>query len=209
MAGEHNLAETTMHKLVGTAFLLTLAACTSAPVRQSAPAESAPPAHAKKAIRTEKLEPYSCGTIERLHTYSGIFLASQPAAQDLHDAKAGGVKTIVSFRLADEDVGYDEPALAKELGFEYVNLGFKTPESLTDDVIDRARALFRDEAKRPILAHCHSGNRVGAIWLAHRVLDGGLGWAAALDEAKEVGLKAPAFEQRAAEYVKSHGGRAG
>jgi hypothetical protein len=49
--------------------------------------------------------------------------------------------------------------------------------------------------------HCHSGNRVGAIWLAWRVLDGGLAWDKALDEAHEVGLKTPAFETRVKDYV--------
>jgi hypothetical protein len=38
--------------------------------------------------------------------------------------------------------------------------------------------------------------------LAHRVLDGGLTYEAALAEAKQVGLKLPALEEKAKDYVR-------
>lgn len=179
-----------------------LSACTSSPSKETAP-PTAPAVH-KTAVRTEALEPYSCGTIERLHTLGGVFLASQPSAEDFQHAKEGGVKTVIDFRMPGELKEFDEPAVVKGLGLEYVNLGFNSPQTLNDEIFDQARKLLREEPKKPILAHCHSGNRVGAIWLAHRVLDGGLSWDAALQEAKDVGLKAPAFEQRAKDYVESH-----
>ena len=51
-----------------------------------------------------------------------------------------------------------------------------------------------------MILHCSSANRVGAVWLAHRVLDGGLKYNEALSEAKTVGLKLPAYEERVKEY---------
>lgn len=171
---------------------------------QAKPAQAAPaPAH-NASIKAETLEPYSCGTIERLHTFQGLFLASQPSADDLRHAKEGGIKTVMSLRPASELKEFDEPALVHELGMEFVNIGFAGPDTLTDEVIDQARAVLNDPAKRPMMVHCHSGNRVGAIWLAHRVLDGGLTWDAALAEAKEVGLKTPTLEARVQKYVDSH-----
>jgi uncharacterized protein (TIGR01244 family) len=158
-------------------------------------------AAATKAAPSEKLEPYSCGTVERLHTWNGIFAGSQPAAQDLQHAKDNGIKTIVSLRPKTEDAGFDEAALTAKLGLDYHNIPFGSPAELTDAVFDQCRALLRDESKRPLFIHCHSGNRVGAIWIAFRMLDGGLDWDAALAEAKEVGLKTPALEQRAKQYV--------
>lgn len=59
---------------------------------------------------------------------------------------------------------------------------------LTDAVFDETRAWLTDDGKKPLLLHCHSANRVGAIWLAHRVLDDGLMLAAAEREATLVGL---------------------
>ncbi len=49
--------------------------------------------------------------------------------------------------------------------------------------------------------HCRSANRVGAIRLAHRALDHGLSYDQALDEAKTVGLKLPAFVEKAKDYL--------
>ena len=189
-------------------FALALLGCASnekAPAPRAAAPESAvvtPPALPfEAAARTEQLEPYSCGTVERLHAWNGIFAGSQPNAQDLRHAGENGVKTVINLRPKGEDPGFDEAALAGELGLEYHNIPFATPAELTDEAFEQARALLRDESKRPVFLHCHSGNRVGAIWVAFRVIDGGLPWDAALDEAKEVGLKSPVLEQRAREYV--------
>ena len=148
-----------------------------------------------------KLEPYACGTVERLHTWNGIFAGSQPAEQDLHHAKENGIKTVLNLRPKSENAGFDEAKVAADLGLDYQNIPFASPAELTDAVFEQARTLLRDESKRPMFVHCHSGNRVGAIWVAFRVLDGGLDWDAALAEAKEVGLKSPTLEQRAKEYV--------
>jgi len=159
------------------------------------------PAAKEPAKPTEALEKYSCGTVERLHTWNGIFAGSQPAADDLRHAQANGIKTILNLRPKSEDPGFDESALVAELGMEYHLLPFATPAELSDDIFEKARAILRDESKRPLFFHCKSGNRVGAIWLAFRVLDGGSTIDAALEEAKQVGLKTPALEQRAREYI--------
>ena len=53
-----------------------------------------------------------------------------------------------------------------------------------------------------MLLHCASSNRVGAVWLAYRALDGGLSIEEAKAEAKIVGLKSPALEAKAIDYVK-------
>ena len=152
-------------------------------------------------VQPEALEPYSCGTVERLHTWNGIFAGSQPAADDLRHARENGIKTVINLRPSSEDAGFDEAVLVAELGMEYHNVPFAAPDELTDAVFEQARALLRDETKRPVFLHCHSGNRVGAVWLAFRALDGGLAFEDALEEAKQVGLKSAPLEQRAREYV--------
>ncbi len=158
-----------------------------------------------KAITTDKLEPYECGTVTRLHTLGGVFLASQPQADDFRQAKQGGIKTVINLRLPDEMTEFDEPALMKELGLAYYNVGFNGPDMLTDSVFDQVRSLLNTPNLMPILLHCSSANRVGAIWLAHRVLDGGRSYDDALAEAKTVGLKSPAYEEKAKAYIGRHG----
>ncbi len=155
------------------------------------------------AITTEKLEPYECGTITRLNTYQGVFLASRPAASDLEQAKKGGVKTVVNMMHADEQAGFDEGAFVRGLGLAYENPAWNGDAELTDAMIERNLDLLRN-AERPMLVHCSSANRVGAIWYAYRALDGGLSDADALAEAKVVGLKSPNYEQIVRDYIARH-----
>jgi uncharacterized protein (TIGR01244 family) len=179
--------------------ILLLALLTTACSRA---ADSSVEASEHVAVTTEKLEPYACGEIARLHTLGGVFLASQPAADDLRQAEKGGVRTVINLRRADERVGFDEGKLVKSLGLEYVHYPFNGADEMTDDVIDHLRELL-DTVERPILLHCGSANRVGAVWLPYRVLDGGLTYEAALTEAKTVGLMSPAYEERARDYIAS------
>jgi uncharacterized protein (TIGR01244 family) len=173
----------------------------SAPPQAAVPAAVAvAPAAAHTAITTETLEPYECGSITRLHTLGGVFLASQPGPDDFAQARRGGVKTVINLRHESEIKDFDEARVVSELGLKYVNLPWDGPEELTDEVFDEARDLL-NSAERPILLHCASANRVGAVWLPWRVLDGKLSWEAALAEAKTVGLKSPDYEAKAKEYI--------
>lgn len=175
-------------------------------IRSTAPASvptAAPAEH--KAITTDKLEPYECGTITRLHTLGGVFLASQPKAEDFAQAKKGGVKTVINLRHASEIKDFNEQKVVEDEGLAYINLPWDGPAELTDEVFDKAREHLRT-AERPILLHCSSANRVGAVWLPHRVLDGGLSWDDALAEAKIVGLKSADYEAKAKDYIKRRGG---
>ena len=66
-----------------------------------------PEAREHRAITTERLEPYECGNITRLHTYGGVFLASQPQPEDFEQAKKGGVRTVINLRHENEIEGFD------------------------------------------------------------------------------------------------------
>ncbi len=148
-----------------------------------------------------KLEPFHFGDILRLHTFAGIFLSSQPKPDDFRQAQKAGIKTIVSLRLPGEVADFDEPALITELGMTYYNVGFDDFATLDEEVLDRARALLNRHNEKPILIHSASANRVGAIWLAYRAIDHHVPYDQALAEAKEVGLRSPAYEQVVRRYV--------
>ena len=168
------------------ALLTSLVACSTPPPK--------PPA---------RVEPAQLGAIKPIHKHGLVYLAGQPSAADLEAAKAQGVKTVLNLRKKDEPVAFDEAATVAGLGIEYLSLPFGTPEELTDGVFTQARGVLSNSAKRPLLLHCASANRVGAVWLAHRVLDQQVPYADALAEAKEVGLKSAPYEQRALEYIQS------
>lgn len=168
--------------------------------------EPAPVAAEPQVAVTVALEPATLGAIENLHTQGGVFLASQPSAEDFRAAQQAGMRTVLDLRKPGEVTDFDEPTVVRELGLAYHNIGFKAPEELTDAVFDGALAVLRDSQARPVLMHCSSANRVGAIWIAYRVLDDGLSWEAALEEARTVGLRTDAFEARARAYVDAQRG---
>lgn len=162
--------------------------------------EAKPTAEKHTAITTEALEPYTCGTVQRLHTIQGLFLASQPQAADFEQAKAGGVKTVVDLRKPSEDRGFDERSVVATLGLGYVAIPWNGADELTDAVFDQARAMFRD-VQRPALIHCSSGNRIGPLWIAWRTLDQGTDLEAAVAEARTIGMKTADYEAKARDYV--------
>jgi len=164
--------------------------------QKSGRSHKAPPA-------TETLEPYQCGSVQRLHTYKGIFLASQPAPEDFDQAKRGGIKTVINLRHPAEQKDFDERQRVTVLGLAYHNPAWDGPDELTDAKIDEVRNLLRT-SERPILLHCSSANRVGAIWIAYRTLDDGATLEAAVAEAKTIGIKSPDYERIAKDYVVRH-----
>lgn len=179
---------------------LLLSSCGDKEEATVAPEPTPPAPEEHKAIVTEKLEPYECGTITRLHTLGGVFLASQPKPEDFEQAKKGGVKTVITLRHADEVTDFNEKEVVEGLELKFVELPWNGPDELTDEVFDQARDLLKT-AERPILLHCGSANRVGAVWLPHRVLDGGIALEEAVEEAKVVGLKSAEYETKARDYI--------
>ncbi len=153
------------------------------------------------AVAEARLEPYECGSISRIHVFGDVFLAGQPAPEDFEHARDGGIRTVVNLRH-EEEIGFDERAVVESLGLNYINIPFKAPEELTDAVFDRMRELL-NQAERPILVHCSSANRVGAVWIPWRVLDQGASLEEAVLEARTIGLRSPVYEQKARDYVAS------
>lgn len=94
--------------------------------------------------------------------FPDVATGGQPSPAHLRDAQARGFRRIVNLRPHSEPIGYDEAALAAELGLDYVNIPIAGPGDLTSD---NARALdvALQGAGGPVLVHCASSNRVGAL----------------------------------------------
>lgn len=154
---------------------------------------------------TDKLEPATIGDF-KAQKFGNIYLGGQPSAEDLAQLKAAGVKTVINLRTEGENAKFDEAKVLGDLGVsvgDYHNPGFKSADTLSDPIFRRVRDLLTNKSNEPLLLHCASGNRVGAIWLAHRVLDDGVPYEKALEEAKAIGMKPEAFEARVKEYIES------
>lgn len=172
---------------------LMLAGCAA----NTAAKKPAPPAPAV-------LEATQCGTIQRVHALGDFLFTSQPAREDFALAKDAGVRTVLNFRHRSElPPDFDEKTIVEGLGMTYVWLPWSGEDQLTDEIFDQGRDVLTT-GERPMLVHCASANRVGAIVLVWRVLDHGVPFDQALDEAQRIGMKTPGFERRARAYIASH-----
>ena len=170
--------------------ILALVACSSA--SHPRPQEQTPSA----------VVPVERDGVAPLYACRDVLLAGQPSEKALRALAGDGLTLVIDLRRPEEERGYDEPALARELGMVYANPGFGGPETLTDGTFDAVRDLLSAHEGGEVLLHCKSAVRVGAVWLATRVLDGGMAWEPALEEARRVGMRGDAWEARAREYVK-------
>lgn len=113
-----------------------------------------------------------------------------------------GFKAVINLRLATEaNANIDQNAArAKELGLKYIHIPFNT-QQLDTAVIDKFLAAIADKSNQPAYVHCGSASRVGAVWLAKRVIQDGWTIEKATEEAKAIGLRSEPLEKFALEYV--------
>lgn len=129
-----------------------------------------------------------------------VVSAGQPAEEELDRLAAAGFRTVLDLRAPDEPRGYDEQRAAERAGMTYVNLPV-TPHTLGDETYDRFRELMADPARRPIVVHCATANRVGALLLPYFVLDLGEAPEEALCRAVDAGLRSQEYVNRAFAYI--------
>lgn len=94
---------------------------------------------------------------------AGITTAAQPSAEQLAAAAQSGFKVVIDLRGAGEDRGMpDEKATVETLGMSYVALPVEGAAGVT---YANATALDKLLAgvEGPVLIHCASGNRAGAL----------------------------------------------
>lgn len=130
----------------------------------------------------------------------GVATAGQPTMEEFESLAKAGYRTVLDLRAPDEPRGFDEPAIVRATGMEYVNIPV-TPATLGDDEFDRFRDLMNDEERRPVVIHCGTANRVGALLIPWLVLDQGRDPDDALQTAIEVGLRSQELADIARDYI--------
>jgi len=84
-----------------------------------------------------------------------------PSTQDLQDAARKGIKTIINLCPLEETPTEAEQVAA--LGLGYFNIPIRGPQDLTRDAARQLAELMDDCSHHPLLVHCRSANRVGAL----------------------------------------------
>ena len=116
-----------------------------------------------------------------------------------------GFKSVINLRLASEANANIElnAAHARSLRLNYIHIPFNAAQP-EPRVFEEFLAAIANKANQPAYVHCGSANRVGAVWLAKRVLQDGWPVAKATEEAKLIGLRSEPLEKFAVSYAESH-----
>jgi len=147
-----------------------------------------------------RLKETKLGGTQPVHAFGNIYLAGQPSPEDLPLLRAEGIRTIISLRHKKE-LSWDEANAVEQSDMNFIHVPFGAAQQLKPEIFDKVLKILRDKKQGPMVLHCGSANRVGAIWYVYRVLDGNLSPEAAKKEAQKVGLRNPAYLDRAQEYV--------
>ncbi len=114
-----------------------------------------------------------------------VTTSGQPTAPTFEALAARGYTSVIDLRRPSEDRGFDEQAVVEGAGMSYVNL----PIGRDGITWENASALDKALAEKtgPVLVHCGSSNRVGAL-IALRAKMAGASDEEALKLGREAGL---------------------
>lgn len=124
----------------------------------------------------------------------GLMAAGQPTGEQIQLLAEEGYKTVIDLRVADESRGFFEQEAARENGMAYANVPVDL-QKLDLPTIDRFITTLK-KAERPVLLHCASAVRVGALYYAWLLREKGLPAKEALAKAKAAGLRSPELAEK-------------
>ena len=133
---------------------------------------------------TPKLKVNLGGLVEAgvVQPVNGISAAGQPDQAEFKVFADSGYTTVIDLRGEQENRGFDEPAVVESLGMKYVLFPITGPEAISFENAAKLDELIKG-ADGPVLVHCGSSNRVGALLALSKSLEG-----ADVDEAMSYGV---------------------
>jgi uncharacterized protein (TIGR01244 family) len=134
----------------------------------------------------------------------GVVAAGRLQADDLDGLKQAGIRHIIDLTLDAETPHFNEAKLVRAAGMRYSNLPLRGAADLTRDNVIAFDELMLS-AERPVLVHCSSANRVGAIAALRAAWVEGKSEEEAIAIGKAWGLKAlePDVRERIRSNLKS------
>lgn len=167
-----------MHRLLPYALLLTLlglglGACgsgeeTTAETPAASPEETTAPAPAPTAEDSADESQVPMVQIKNARMpMPGVLTGGQPNPEQLEAIATAGYKTVVNLRPEDEEGNWDAAPAAGELGLEYVSLPISGGADINVEAAGKLEDLLTNDDLQPMVVHCASGNRVGALFAMH------------------------------------------
>jgi uncharacterized protein (TIGR01244 family) len=134
-------------------------------------------------VSTLKVDLGAVVELGKVEPVDGVTTAGQPDEASLKVFADSGYVAVIDLRTAGEDRGLDEPAVTQALGMDYINF----PIGRDGITFENARTLegIMVRYDQPVLVHCGSANRVGALFALNAYRQSG-----DIDKALEAGRAA-------------------
>jgi uncharacterized protein (TIGR01244 family) len=122
--------------------------------------------------------------MNRAEPLPGVVTSGQPDEESLRELADAGYVAVIDLRGVDEERGFDERSVVESTGMSYVSLPISGASEVS---YENASALDKilGDAEGPVLLHCASSNRVGALLSLRARMRG-----ASPEEALELGTAA-------------------
>lgn len=117
----------------------------------------------------------------------GVISAGQPSVAQLRAVALAGVKTIVNLCALNE-CGWNEAEVVENLGMCYVAIPVPDASGVTAENARRLHEVLDDAGNRPVIVHCGSGNRVGALFALRAFHAQGRDAESAIEQGRLAGL---------------------
>lgn len=134
----------------------------------------------------------------------GWITGGQPTEQQLKAFKAAGGEVVLDNRDPMEPRPFDEPAVVRAAGLEYMNLPI-VHGAVTTDTIKQVHETVRTLAGRKALLHCSSGNRTSAALIPYLMIDEKMEEEDAVEIAMKGGLRSAELMELAVDYARRLG----
>lgn len=115
-----------------------------------------------------------------------IYTAGQPTEEGFQKLASMRVKSVINV-LPEKECMSGEANIVQNNKMEYHSFPFD-PATIKLETVQKFGELLQSQQK-PVLIHCSTGNHVGGMWFAYRVLVERAPLAIALKEARLIGLK--------------------
>ena len=178
-----NASHSKRNTLAAALSLLAPLACTTTDPK---PNEAPPMHHTPAAVSAAQL-PAGLAEVPGIRQpQAGLYIAAQPAQAQWRAFADAGVTTVINLRPDAELEDRDERAEVGAAGLRYVQIPVAGAAGITAANAD-ALAQALQQADGPVLVHCASGNRVGAL-LALGAVRAGMPVEEAITYGKSAGL---------------------
>ena len=126
---------------------------------------------ALSAVTSKKVDIAAVRELGTVSAVDGMTASGQPDAAALAVFADSGYAAVIDLRGPDEDRGFDEQAEVEDLGMDYINLPVIGRDGISFENARKLREIL-DRYDAPVLVHCGSSNRVGALLALGASLEG-------------------------------------